>query len=121
MLVKGCVEGSCRGPCLCLTVSLLFECGAKESEDDKRCVFFPVPPLVGCLAMRGAQIAGSELIETGDDPPSSTLSNRAGLCSPADSAVNVKRLLGHHQSSALRNSPRTIGAGDTRRERERSC
>lgn len=42
------------------------------------------------------------------------------LCIPADFAVNVKRLLEDHQSSALRNILRSLRAGDTLTEKQKA-
>nr|XP_033465071.1 uncharacterized protein LOC117245696 [Epinephelus lanceolatus] len=61
----------------------------------------PRRPLGAVWSPRGASYFGGWLIERDDEAGealSPVLSYGFGLCSPADFAVSVKRLLGHHQS-----------------------
>ncbi|KAK1889862.1 E3 ubiquitin-protein ligase lubel [Dissostichus eleginoides] len=61
----------------------------------------PRRPLRAVWSLREASYFGRWLIERDDEAGealSPVLSYGFGLCSPADFAVSVKRLLGHHQS-----------------------
>lgn len=75
--------------CLCFWRS-----GAEQSWSPHR-------PLRPVWSLREASYFGRWLIEWDDEAGealSPILSYGFGLCSPADFAVSVKRLLGHHQS-----------------------
>lgn len=61
----------------------------------------PRRPLGAVWSPRGASYFGRWLIEWDDEAEEAlgpVFSYGFGLCSPADFAVSVKRLLGHHQS-----------------------